>query len=244
MAVTTPKMGLKVWNLETDSYDHSQLAENWAKVDQHNHSEGEGSPIPTGGIENGAISESKIGNGQVSPEKLTGSVLESVGINSPAATYRGFSTTVSTYTNSTTSYTLVDSVTVTTQIGARLMISYLALYKAGTASANIACLVDGVEAKRITTNGAPVAYVSPSLEVASFFGSVMTAPSGTAAFTFTKGETSDTFYNSTGMGAPGTLTLFNLPAGSHKVEIKAKAGASGKIELSNRFLWVRSEGYA
>lgn len=70
MAATAPQMGLKVWNLLTDSYDHSQLAENWAKVDQHNHTEGKGVKIPTAGIEDGAISTAKIGASQVTNAKL------------------------------------------------------------------------------------------------------------------------------------------------------------------------------
>lgn len=60
MAITSPKMGLKVWNLLTDPYDHAQLADNWAKVDQHDHTEGKGAQIPTGGIADGAITASKI----------------------------------------------------------------------------------------------------------------------------------------------------------------------------------------
>jgi hypothetical protein len=60
MAVTSPNMGLKIWNLTSDPYDHAQLAANWAKVDQHNHSEGKGVQIPTGGIEDGAITAAKL----------------------------------------------------------------------------------------------------------------------------------------------------------------------------------------
>lgn len=57
--VTTNNMGLKVWNLVTDAYDHAQIADNWAKVDQHDHSGNRGVQIPTGGIEDGAITNPK-----------------------------------------------------------------------------------------------------------------------------------------------------------------------------------------
>lgn len=63
MATTSPSMGLKIWNLLGDPYDHSQLADNWAKVDQHDHSEGKGVQIPTAGIADGAISSAKLGYG-------------------------------------------------------------------------------------------------------------------------------------------------------------------------------------
>lgn len=71
MAATTPNMSLKVWNLLTDPYDHEQLAENFAKLDQHRHAEGEGRQIPTGGIEDGAISSTKLAAESVTPAKLS-----------------------------------------------------------------------------------------------------------------------------------------------------------------------------
>jgi hypothetical protein len=47
---TSPKMELRIWNLLLDPYDHEQLADNWAKVDAHDHSPGRGVLIPTEGI--------------------------------------------------------------------------------------------------------------------------------------------------------------------------------------------------
>lgn len=58
--VTTPQMGLKVWNLTTDPYNSGQLAENWAKVDEHDHTTGKGQQIPTGGVADGAITVAKL----------------------------------------------------------------------------------------------------------------------------------------------------------------------------------------
>jgi hypothetical protein len=63
MALTTPKMVLKVWNLLTDPYDHDQLADNWAKVDQHDHTSSRGVQIPTEGIFDGAITSAKLATG-------------------------------------------------------------------------------------------------------------------------------------------------------------------------------------
>jgi hypothetical protein len=60
MAFTTAKMGLTVWNLLTDLYDHTQLANNWAKVDYHDHSPGKGVQIPTDGLADGAVTGSKL----------------------------------------------------------------------------------------------------------------------------------------------------------------------------------------
>lgn len=53
---TSAKLGLRIWNLLLDPYDHEQLADNWAKVDAHDHSPGRGVLIPTEGIALEAIS--------------------------------------------------------------------------------------------------------------------------------------------------------------------------------------------
>jgi hypothetical protein len=52
---TSSKLGLRIWNLLLDPYDHEQLADNWAKVDAHDHSPGRGVLIPTEGIAKEAI---------------------------------------------------------------------------------------------------------------------------------------------------------------------------------------------
>jgi hypothetical protein len=60
-------MGLRVWNLLLDPYDHEQFANNWAKVDAHDHSPGRGVLIPTEGIANEAISFGLLA-GSIFPE--------------------------------------------------------------------------------------------------------------------------------------------------------------------------------
>jgi hypothetical protein len=60
MALTSPKMGLRVWDQLSDPYDHSQLADNWSKVDFHDHTPGRGLQIPTEGIADGAVTGAKL----------------------------------------------------------------------------------------------------------------------------------------------------------------------------------------
>ena len=60
MAITTSNMGLRVWDQLNDPYDHDQLANNWAKVDLHDHTPGRGIQIPTEGIADGAVTSDKI----------------------------------------------------------------------------------------------------------------------------------------------------------------------------------------
>lgn len=60
MALTTPKMSLSVWNHQGDPYDHAQLADNWSKVDFHDHTPGRGVQIPTEGIADYAVTAIKL----------------------------------------------------------------------------------------------------------------------------------------------------------------------------------------
>jgi hypothetical protein len=60
MAFTSGKMGLRIWNLVTDLYDHAQLADNWAKVDYHDHSPGRGVQIPTEGLADNSVTAAKL----------------------------------------------------------------------------------------------------------------------------------------------------------------------------------------
>lgn len=60
MALTSPKMALRIWLNVTDAYDHGQLADNWSKVDFHDHTPGRGTLIPTEGLADASITQSKL----------------------------------------------------------------------------------------------------------------------------------------------------------------------------------------
>jgi hypothetical protein len=79
MAQLTPNMNLTVWNLLTDPYNYEQLADNFIKIDQHDHSgSGKGSPI------NGAtgIIAGTIGKNQLGPNSVTTAAIEKDSIDS------------------------------------------------------------------------------------------------------------------------------------------------------------------
>jgi len=60
MAQITPNMQLVVWNLVTDTYNYEQLADNFLKIDQHDHSK-IGKQIDASlGIKDGTIVKSKL----------------------------------------------------------------------------------------------------------------------------------------------------------------------------------------
>jgi hypothetical protein len=56
-------MGLAIWNLISDRYNHDQQADNMAKIDFHDHSPGRGIQIGSEGIKDGAITAIKIAPG-------------------------------------------------------------------------------------------------------------------------------------------------------------------------------------
>jgi hypothetical protein len=71
--ITTPNLGLKVWNLTTDVFDSAQLADNWARVDEHDHTPGKGEQITAAAIANGAVQSYHL-NGAVTATPSDNSV--------------------------------------------------------------------------------------------------------------------------------------------------------------------------
>lgn len=72
MGFVSPRMSLQVWNAGSDPYDHEQLADNFLKLDQHDHSQGRGTQIPGAGIQPGAITAEHIYPGAISGGALGG----------------------------------------------------------------------------------------------------------------------------------------------------------------------------
>lgn len=91
MAGSTANMGLRQWNLTTDFFESGNLSSNWTKVDTHDHTTGKGVLIPTGGIQNSAITASKLAAGAVSIPK-TGAGVNGLAEGAFSA-YRGGPTT-------------------------------------------------------------------------------------------------------------------------------------------------------
>lgn len=69
MAVTG-NMGLTIWDLPDDQFNHSLLANNLQAIDQHTHEAGKGPQIPSGGIANSAVITAKIADLGVTTPKL------------------------------------------------------------------------------------------------------------------------------------------------------------------------------
>lgn len=81
----SPAMGLNVWNQSSDPYSHNDLANNFLKLDQHDHSGGRGIQISTAGIANNAVTTAKIAPGSVGAAQLTSNALLPAGLILPYA---------------------------------------------------------------------------------------------------------------------------------------------------------------
>lgn len=53
-------MGLRIWNNTLDPYSSAELADNFARLDQHDHGGGRGVQITTAGIADGAVTQGKL----------------------------------------------------------------------------------------------------------------------------------------------------------------------------------------
>lgn len=58
--LSTPNMGLIAWNQPSDPYNSQELAENFVRLDLHDHTEGRGQRIGTAAITDQAITASKL----------------------------------------------------------------------------------------------------------------------------------------------------------------------------------------
>lgn len=65
MAITSSNLGLVLWNLPTDPYNSGQLADNFARIDEHDHSNNKGLQIGTAGIQDAAITADKLAPGAI-----------------------------------------------------------------------------------------------------------------------------------------------------------------------------------
>jgi len=77
MSTIKTNMGLTVWDLATDTFNYTQLADNFIAIDQHDHSNGKGAPIDGGAITVNSLDGSKIidgsldGNAKLKPGSVT-----------------------------------------------------------------------------------------------------------------------------------------------------------------------------
>lgn len=82
MSTTYSNIGLTAWTSGSDLFNHIQLANNFQAIDNHDHTSGKGLPIPTGGLQNLAVTGPKVAADAIDASKILDG---SVGTNELAA---------------------------------------------------------------------------------------------------------------------------------------------------------------
>lgn len=83
MAVTLLNMGLRQWNLGTDTFSYTELASNFSAIDNHDHTTGKGLQVPTGGIVDAAITNAKLASNAVDATKIVSGSISDAKLSSP-----------------------------------------------------------------------------------------------------------------------------------------------------------------
>lgn len=81
--ITTPSMGLTRWDQPNDVFSYTQLSDNFAALDGHDHTSTKGVQIPTGGIANLAVDATKLANDAVTTAKLLNANVTDAKLASP-----------------------------------------------------------------------------------------------------------------------------------------------------------------
>lgn len=75
MSNTNNSMKLNVWDQGTDVFRYLELADNFTKIAEHDHTTGKGVQISTDGIANAAVTEGKIANASITRDKVAANIL-------------------------------------------------------------------------------------------------------------------------------------------------------------------------
>lgn len=86
MARTTPKLNLNVWDSVNDYFSHSELANNFDKIDAHDHSPGKGTLITASGLASNVITSSKILDGSITRAKIASYAIDDTRLDSGSVT--------------------------------------------------------------------------------------------------------------------------------------------------------------
>lgn len=74
MSITTPNMSLVKWTEGSDPYDHTQLAGNFQRIDEHDHTAGKGVRLSGASLIAEAINTAQLANLSVTDAKLAGGI--------------------------------------------------------------------------------------------------------------------------------------------------------------------------
>lgn len=269
MSLITTNMGLKIWNLLTDLFSHTDLANNFAILDAHNHSNGQGVQIPTGGLAPGAVTNAI----------LSSALAQSASVNLAGQTAKGFVSIPTTGTRTSTSYgelsDAADAVSVVLPANGLIAVWYQALWQDQNDNAGRAAIflnASQLQIQQATSGlgpGTQAAYTgnvttsTVNRPLATFAGGLFSV-NNVSGSSFTADVTTGQVVgyqpsqsaNFAGVEVAGSgfTTAADLPglggpcyifaaAGTYAVSVQFKA-TSGSVTASNRKLWVQALSFA
>jgi hypothetical protein len=263
--ITEPYMGLKIWNNLTDPYDHAQLADNWAKVAQHDHSGNKGLQIPTGGIQDGAITQAKLGTGltatpsdaSVTTAKLTAGAVTAdiladaikLGLTDSGTVRRGKSIIATTETRTNTVYGTMptpDQVSVTLPTDGLIAIAYQATWQESVNATAAAAIFLGANQLKVGTSAGLSAVSEAQLGGGTAAVDKPLATTGVGLLGTGSGPTAYSGDVTTGQilgrSDGGGPTYVFAAAGTYVVSVQFKS-TSGTVTVKNRKLWALTIGF-
>lgn len=265
--ITTPHIGLKVWNLTTDRYDSGQLADNFARLDEHDHSSGKGKQIGTAGIEDGSITTAKLApdislpdgtveTGDITPGAITyatldPAIIEDLGLSGTGGVRRGVTSITTEQSTSSTVYTLLSTAdrvaNVVLPTDGLMFIAYRAMWKNSVVEAGSAAIFLGANQLK-TGIGAGSPEVLETIlgsagadEYAQLFTSDGDGLDSLAVGSGYTGDVTTGQVLTSQQEGSGVVAVF-AAAGTYDVSIQFKA-SSGSVTAKNRTLRVWTMGF-
>lgn len=260
MALTTAQMGLKSWNQTSDLFDHDQLADNWAKIDLHDHTLNKGVQIPTAGIVDGAvtaakmaavdvISSAQIVNGSITNSKFVLTTQQQLGLTDGAQVGRGKSIIATTESRTNVAYGTLGTADRVTGVvlppDGLIVIAYQATWQSSVANAGNAAIFIGANQLAVANLG-----VANTVLAAATTGS--NANDDDPLATYWGGLTGGTGVGSSSDVTTGQVVAMNISAGgvchvfaapgTYDVSVQFKS-TSGSVTAKNRKLWVWTIGF-
>lgn len=191
--ITGPTLALRIWNLSSDPYSSQELAGNFSKIEDHDHTPGRGKPIGTSAISDGSITRpkmafdtmnpidssvttvklaessvttTKIVDSNVTPGKLSGSLVTALGVND-AVTRRGKAIIATEESRTNTGYGLMptpDQVTVSLPTDGLIFIAYQGMWKSSVAGAGKAAIFIGSNQLRMQSSSVLGVTTTPAVQ--------------------------------------------------------------------------------
>ena len=84
MPTTTPNMSLTNWPAPSDNFSNTELVANFDKIDDHDHTSGNGVQIPAGGLAANAVESATIANNAVTTNKVQDGAITSAKLSATA----------------------------------------------------------------------------------------------------------------------------------------------------------------